>query len=115
MSGFVRFNDEFTGDVKISLEEDYIDLLRQEESKNFTLKINANTQKSGKYKATIYANVSSPKFSDFGDFFIVLKKTNESSAEQLLVFTEELLKENSECLELTELFREAEKMFELGN
>jgi hypothetical protein len=115
LSGFVRFNDEFTEDVKISLEEDHINLLRQEESKNFTLQINANTQRAGKYKATIYANVSSPKFSDFGDFFIVLKKANESSAEQLLVFTEELLKENSECLELTELFREAERNFELGD
>ena len=115
LSGFVRFNDEFTEDVKISLEEDYIDLLKQEESRNFTLQINANTQRAGKYKATIYANVSSPKLSDFGDFFIVLKKTNESAAEQLLVFTEGFLKSNSECLELTELFREAERIFELGN
>jgi len=114
ISSFVRFNNEFTDDVTITLEEDYIDLLEQEESKNYTLRINSNTQRAGKYKATIYANVTSPKFSDFADFFIVLEKANESAAEQLLIFTEEFLKENPVCLELTELFREAERLYSLG-
>tara|TARA_Y100000310_G_scaffold240192_1_gene244030 strand:- start:1708 stop:5646 length:3939 start_codon:yes stop_codon:yes gene_type:complete len=107
LSSFVQFNNQFSEDVKISLGDDYIDELKFGQSEDFTMVISANTQKSGRYKATIYANVTAPKFSDWGDFFIVLKKTNESEAEQLLLFTEKFISENPECIELMELLKEA--------
>ena len=115
LSSFVTFNDEFSDDVSISVGDDFIDELKIGESENFTLRINANTQRAGKYKATIYANVTSPKFSDFGDFFIELRKTNETEAEQILIFTQKFISENPECLELTELLIEAEGLFALGD
>jgi hypothetical protein len=114
LSSFVRFNDDFADDVKISLGESYIPELKFGQSENFTMRISANTQRAGRYKATILANVTSPKFSDWGDFFIELRKTNESEAEQILIFTEKLVAENPECIELTELMKEAKKAFELG-
>jgi hypothetical protein len=114
LSSFVRFNDDFADDVKISLGESYIPELKFGQSENFTMRISANTQRAGKYKATIYANVTSPKFSDWGDFYIELKKTNDSEAEQILIFTEKLVAENPECLELTELLKEAQEAFDLG-
>ena len=114
LNSFVRFNDEFNNNVKISLADSYIEELKFGQSENFTMRIDANTQKSGRYKATILANVTSPKFSDYGDFFIDLRKTNESEAEQLLIFIEKLISENPECLELSELFKEAEIAFSLG-
>ncbi|MCH7850170.1 MAG: hypothetical protein IH845_00825 [Nanoarchaeota archaeon] len=113
LTSYVQFNNEFTEDVSISLGEDYIEELKFGQSENFTLRINANTQRSGRYKATIYANVTSPKFSDFGDFFIELRKTNESVAEQLLIFTQKFLSANPECIELTELLREARSLFDI--
>lgn len=114
LSSFVRFNDEFSEDVKISLGESYLPELKFGQSENFTMRIIANTQRPGKYKATILANVTSPKFSDWGDFFIELKKTNESEAEQILIFTEKMVADNPECLELKELINQAKVAFELG-
>jgi len=114
LSSFVRFNDQFSDDVKISLGDDYIPELKFGQSENFTMLISANTQRSGKYKATILANITSPKFSDWGDFFIQLKETNETDAEQLLIFTEKLISENPECLELSEILKEAQEAFSLG-
>jgi hypothetical protein len=115
LTSFVQFNNEFSDDISISLGVDYIDELRFGQFENFTMRINANTQRSGRYKATIYANVSSPKFSDFGDFFIELRKTNESEAEQILIFTEKFLGDNAECIELTELLKEAQRLFDVDD
>jgi hypothetical protein len=114
LSSFVRFNDAFTDDVKISLGDNYIENLKFGQSENFSMRITANTQRAGKYKATIIANVTSPRFSDFGDFFVEIKKANESEAEQLLIFTDQFISGIPECLELTELLKQAEKAFSLG-
>ena len=114
LSSYVMFNDAFSNDVKISLGDNSIENLRFGQSENFTMRISANTQRAGKYKATILANVTSPKFSDFADFFIEIKKANESEAEQILLFTDKFVAENPECLELTELLNLAEEAYSLG-
>jgi len=114
LASYVRFNDEFSDGVKISLDGDYIKELKFGQAENFIMRIFANTQREGKYRATIFANVTSPKFSDWGEFFIELRKTNETEFEQSLVFVKKLIAENPECLELTELVKEAKKAFDLG-
>ena len=115
LDNLVRFNDVFSDDVSISLDDNYIEELKIGQSKDFNLRIVANTQRVGRYKATIIANVTSPKFSDWADFFIEIEKANESEAEQILIFTEKFIVENPECLELTEIFRRAEDAFAAGD
>lgn len=112
LSGIVSFNNLLSDEVKISLAQTYISELPYGASKNLTMKINADTQKMGRYKATIYANVTSPKFSDWGDVYIELRRTNETEAEDALIFTGKLVTENQECLELTEIVKEAKKLFD---
>jgi hypothetical protein len=97
------------------MEPTYLDKLAVGESKDFVLKISADTQKAGRYKATIFANVTSPKFNDWGDFFIDLKKINETMAENTIIFTEKLIADNPECLELTELFNQAKSSLNAGD
>ncbi len=48
LSSFVKFNDMFTDDVSISLGDNYIDQLKFGMSEDFTIRIIANTQRSGK-------------------------------------------------------------------
>ncbi|MDP2947028.1 MAG: hypothetical protein Q8N88_02850 [Nanoarchaeota archaeon] len=115
LSNLILFNNEFSDDIRIEMEPTYLEKLTIDESKDFILKISANTQKAGRYKATIFANATTPKFSDWGDFFIELKKINETNAENVIIFTEKLIADNPECLELTEIFNEAKKYFEDGN
>ena len=115
LSSEVLYNNEFSDDVKIELGETYVDVLKAGERRDYTMKILADTDRSGRYKATIFANISSPKFMDWGDFFIDLRRTNESEAEELLIFTEKIIADNPECLELTEIFRRAQEAFESGD
>ncbi len=115
LSSIINYQGTFSEDVSIELSQGNIDYLKYGESRDFVMTIRANTQASGRYKATLFANVSSPKFSDWADFYIELRKTNESEAEQILVFTEKLVAENPVCLELTETVKEAREVFEQGN
>ena len=99
-------------EVSISLiGGDYIPTLGINESRDFTMRIVTDTNAIGQYKATIFADVTSPKFSDWADFFITLREANTTEAGQLLIFTEKLIAENPECLELTELVNEAKAAF----
>ena len=111
----VLFNNEFSDDIKILFNDTYVPTLKIGETKNYTMKFLADTDVSGRYKATIFANVTSPKFSDWGDFFIDLRRANETEAENMLIFIEKLISENPECLELTELFQRAENAFFSGD
>lgn len=112
LTSSVKFNSEDSSAVKISLPQAFLPELKVNDSVNLSMTIYADTSKSGKYKATIYANVTSPRFLDWADFFIELKKTNETDAEKTLVFTEKLVAENPECIELTELVNSARKLYE---
>ncbi|MDO8517279.1 MAG: hypothetical protein Q7S33_04080 [Nanoarchaeota archaeon] len=115
LSSKVLFNNVESEDVQISLPEGYIEQLDFGQSRKLVMNIKGDLTKSGKYKATIYANVTSPKFFDYGDFYIELTKSNETNAEKELVFSEKLVAENPECLELTELVNEARNFFNKGD
>jgi len=111
----VLYNNEFSDDIKIELGTTNINELKVGERKEYTMKIIADTSRSGRYKATLFADVFSPKFKDWGDFFIDLRKTNESEVKDMLIFTEKIIADNPECLELTEIFRRAQEAYEAGN
>jgi hypothetical protein len=111
----VLYNNAFSSDVRIDIGETYIDILKFGERRDFTMRIFADTDRSGRYKATVFADVASPKFDDWADFFIDLRRTNESEATEMLVFTEKIISDNPECLELTEVFRRAKEAFDGGD
>jgi hypothetical protein len=114
LTSIVLFNNLHSDDVKIFMEPVYVSELKIGETQNLTMRITANTQKEGRYKATVYANVASPKFFDWGDFFIDLRKTNDTDAERVIIFTEKLIAENPECLELTEILNNAKDKLSKG-
>ncbi len=115
LSTSVFYNNEFAKGVKVDLGIGYLDFLKAGEKKNYTMKIFADTNKAGQYRATLFANITSPKFTDWADFFINLRKTNDTQAEKLLIFTDKIIADNPECLELTEDFRRAKAAFAAGN
>ena len=44
-----------------------------------------------------------------------MRKTSEAEAKELLIFTEKIVADNPECLELTELFRRAKEALDRGD
>jgi hypothetical protein len=115
LSAEVTFEGVKTEDMNAILARNYIDKIASGQSENLSVRINVNTKKFGRYKLTIFADVQSPKISDFGDFYIELKKVEASEAEQNMIFAEKLINKNPACLELTEVIREAKRLFEEGD
>ena len=115
LADIVKINDVQTENVKMSFSKSYIGTLATGQSETITLYINALAKDPIKYKATIYANATSPKISDWADFSIEIKEINESDAGKQIIFTEKLISENPECLELKEIVNEAKKYFEEGD
>jgi len=115
LSGIVSFDNFVSEDVTFGISNTFIERLSIGEAKNLTVMIHANTHKSGRYKVSVYASVLSPKFTDWGEFFIDLKKANETETEQLLLFAEKIIFDNPECLELTELLNGAQTSYNEGN
>lgn len=115
ITNIVLFDNIYSEELKVLVEPIYLPELKIGEAQNMTMRILADTQKAGRYKATVYVDVTSPKFHDWGDFFIDLRKINDTEAEQTIIFTEKFVSENPECLELSELLKEARKKFEEGD
>lgn len=112
LSANVSFNNFFSEDIQISLEQTEIAEIAAGASKEMLITITANTKKQGIYKITVYADVDSPKFSDWGEFYVEFKKTSESEADNAISTAEILISENPECLELTEIVNEAKAYLE---
>jgi len=91
-----------------------IDLLKRDEIENLTLTVFLNTNKTGDYEILINATSKSPKYTDWTKIYINLQRLNESEVERYLLFTEEYIVQNPECLELKELVDEAKALFEKG-
>jgi len=106
---------EISQDINLTLSKDNIASLLPGSSKKVSLYISVDTEKEGKYNLFLYANVSSPKISDWAEISLNIIKSQEGEAEKMIIFTEKLIAENPECLELKEIFEEAERLFETGD
>jgi len=97
-----------------SFDNDYFPVLRVGKSENITLTLFFKTDEAGTYEVLLNATSKSPKYNDWAKIYIDLQVINDSKVEEILLFTEEFIVQNPECLELTELLDEAKSLFEKG-
>lgn len=109
----VALNGNLSDAIKVSLSQNRFSLLRINESVNFTLVAEVDTEVEGLYEINIYANVSNPKYADSSKIFINVKEG--SSFEEKVVFTEELIVSNPECAEIQEIIDEAKADYQNSN
>ncbi|MEN7982091.1 MAG: hypothetical protein ABFQ65_01445 [Nanoarchaeota archaeon] len=102
----------FREDIIASFDNSIIDLLKAGAKKDLTLIVDANTEEYGLYEITLNATVKDPVYSDWAKIFINVEET-ESILERIL-FTEEFVTGNPECVELTELVDEARSFLNAG-
>ena len=115
LSSIIELSGITSEDLKISFSDDYVESLAVGETKNYSMRVDVNTGAVGKYDITIFGNVTSPKFSDWATFSIEVLAVDESQLSQLLIFTEKLVSENPECLELRESYSEAKRLFDTNS
>ena len=102
----------FREDLIASFDTSVIDSLGIGEERGLTLIVDANTEEYGLYEITLNATVQDPKYNDWAKIFINVEET-ESILERIL-FTEEFVVGNPECVEITELIEEARGFLNAG-
>ncbi|MBR9703819.1 hypothetical protein GOV12_00270 [Candidatus Pacearchaeota archaeon] len=107
-------NGDVTRLIKATLDRDFIKTLPPGSLENLTLTVYLGTNKSGNYEILVTAVSKKPAYTDWGKIYINLQKTNETDLKKYLLFTEEFLVQNPNCLELTESLNEANELFNEG-
>jgi len=131
-------NDTIVAPIKIvntgNVTLENIELVASSENKNLKLTLTTNKieklakgeeiktnliiesyQTFGSYEVIITANVNKPKFSETNKIFVNSIELGTESEKELntkIVYTQDLLASNPECLELTEFLDEAKKSIE---
>lgn len=102
--------------VNITLDRNFFTVLEAGKRTNVTMYVYFDTnQLSGDYEILVNASVEDPHYSDWAKIYINLQKVNETNAKKYILFTEEFLVQNPNCMELTEILNEAKKSYEQGN
>ncbi len=100
-------------DINVSLSKNFIESLSIGERENLTITIQRIEGELGMFELTIDAVVSNPDYKDRGKIFINFEE-GETIIERL-IFTEEFIVENPECIELKELLNETRKFIDAGD
>ncbi|MDP3026561.1 MAG: hypothetical protein Q8N63_02545 [Nanoarchaeota archaeon] len=108
-------NGSLFNELKTSLDKTYFKVLKPKQEENLTLTVFFNKSKLGNYEILVQATSKSPKYTDWGKIHINLQAINESQVRELLVFTEELIAGNPQCLEIKEIIEEANRYYQAGN
>ena len=104
-----------TNVLETKLDENYFKSLSPGQEKNLTLDVFFNTNKTGKYEILITAKSKSPRYTDWEKIYITLEAINESTVKELIVFTEEFIAGNPQCIEITEIINDAQKLLQAGD
>ncbi len=115
LSSFAFKNSSLFNEIKTSLDKTYFKVLKPKQEENLTLTVFFNKSKLGRYEILVNATSKSPKYTDWGKIYIDLQAINESQVRELLVFTEELIAGNPQCVEITEILKEADKYLQAGD
>ena len=108
-------NGSLFNEIKTSLDKTYFKTLKPKQEENLTLTVFFNKSKLGSYEILVQVTSKSPKYTDWGKIYVDLQAINESQVKELLIFTQELIAGNPQCIEITEILNEARDYFEKGD
>lgn len=115
LTAIVVKNNITRRDIKLSFDKSYFPSLFVGKKENASLTVDVNTDEVGLYEITINASVKDPEYHDWGKIYLTVKETNKTEFLEKLLFTEEFIAENPECIEIKEIIKEARKYYEAGN
>jgi hypothetical protein len=99
-------------DYEASFSQSYFEELKPGEKKNITLTVNADLSDFGFYEITLNATSQSPKYHDWGKVQLVIQESDTFL--DRIIFAEELIAENPECLEIREVLERARALYDSG-
>ncbi len=99
-------------EVSTNLSKIYFKSLVPGKKEELNLSVFFDTDKIGDYEVLVNATSKEPRYTDWGKIHISLQRINESQIRELIIFTEEFIAKNPQCIEISEVVKEAEKLFE---
>jgi hypothetical protein len=112
LAGIILKDNITRDDFVLDFSKDSFDNLGIGEQENLTLTIDIDTDVLGVYEITINAKVKSPEYLDWGKFYLTIDE--DEDVKERLLFTEEFILDNPECIELTEIVNRARQSLENG-
>ncbi len=109
----VAYNGSIAEDINLTFDNSYFNAIGIGEKKNTTLTANIDTNRLGLYEITVNASVDIPDYNDWGKIYLTIKEGE--NIEEKILFTEEFIVSNPECIELKELVDEAREFLSFGN
>jgi len=112
LSGSIAKDGVLANDVEINFSKSEFDFLTKGMRVNTTMYLAINTQRNGTFEITVNATVKTPKLDDWGKMFLTIKEGEK--IDEKILFVEEFIVENPECLELKEIIEEAKDLMNNG-
>ncbi len=107
LTSIVFKNGTLSEDVRASLDKTSFSILKPGQEENLTLTVFFGEERVGEYEVLVNATSKRPRYTDWGKIHISLQRINESRVRELIVFSEELIVQNPECIEIREVIKEA--------
>lgn len=100
-------------DVPSFFSIEHLDSLAPGQSQDINLTIDITTKYKGIYELTINATVDNPILNDWGKIYLDVREGVK--IEKLILFIDELIASNPQCIEIKELVNEAKSLIDSGN
>lgn len=106
--------DALPSEIEATLDKTFFDSLATKQKKNLLLRVIIDEDDVSLYEVQIEAKSRTPSFTTQGKVYIDFSAKNASGIKKMVVFAEDMIVENPECLELKEMVDEAKKALEEG-
>ena len=110
--GLVAKDGNLSNNLRITFNETNISSLKIGEKRTVNMTIDILSQEPATYEITVNATVKNPVYKDWGKMYLTM--TEGDRIKEKVIFVEEFIVENPECIELKELINEAKKDYENG-
>ncbi len=104
--------------LKVSLSKEHLEKLLASQKESIEMTITTNSNATASYEIILTGTSKTPSYTDSASFFLNLIELGwkeRIKAQEKIIFLQELLLGNPECLELQEVLNEAKKEFESQN
>jgi len=117
LNGSVVKDGRLRQDLQVLFDKTYFTQLRAGQREKITLTIYTESEDSGMYEITLNATSKSPVYQDWGKLYVNLQDQgqNKTLSSDSIIFTEDLIANNPECIEIQEVVKEAQKYYNAKN
>ncbi len=112
-SSFKKNNITIEG-IDLEFTDSSFNYLGPGQETNTTLTIVVDTEETGDYEIIVNGSVKDPKYSDYAILHLKVTESNNSETLEKLLFTEEFVAENPECIEIKEIVDDAWDFYNNG-